>query len=170
MKNLILNLIVCMLFCMSCNNEQEEQIYEQLSDEEISFNLLKNGSNDPELLIGEWKVVEFAYTADGKKITNKISLKAVNEYSNLLFIEHRENENQISVGYSNYLFYYLISDNLLIDRGGFIYQIYIEHTEDQLYCIHALFNAYSFVLKGNELIIYFKGKDENKNLLIAKKL
>ena len=86
MKNKVVNLktaimvipcIACFLFCGSCSNDPP---IEPLSDEEVSSNLVtmrgifSNGSIDPELLIGEWKLTKFAYTTDGKKISDVVAI------------------------------------------------------------------------------------------------
>ena len=44
----------------------------------------------------------------------------------------------------------------------------IQYTDDEIAVFDALKNTYSFVIKGNELIIHFT-KAENRNLLILKK-
>ncbi|MDR2586493.1 MAG: hypothetical protein LBC84_09835, partial [Prevotellaceae bacterium] len=79
--------IACLLLCLSCQNNNETLI-EPLSDEEILSNLLTMKgiveSVYPELLIGEWELVEFAYTADGKSISNERTismLSAINSHS-----------------------------------------------------------------------------------------
>ena len=67
-------LALCVVFSWSCQNRNEADLHEPLSDELISFNLSESGNIDPELLIGEWDCVKFAYTADGKKISNVVAI------------------------------------------------------------------------------------------------
>ena len=38
--------------------------------DDIAFNLSKEGSSDPALLVGKWDCIRYAYTEDGKTISN----------------------------------------------------------------------------------------------------
>ena len=78
------------LFCWSCNNDAVEQ---PLSDEQITLNLSENENNDPELLIGEWNIVEFAYTTDGKKILDVTNIPIDPDYD----LEWIASQNGISI-------------------------------------------------------------------------
>ena len=68
-------LVVSAVGCMKSERESDLQ----LSDEQISANLLLSGDAnlfidgkfDPKLLDGEWEPVKFAYTPDGNKISNE---------------------------------------------------------------------------------------------------
>ena len=66
--------------------------------------------------------------------------------------------------------FYSISGNLMSFSkfSDSMYQLMLHETDEGYEVLNALMNAHSFVIKGNELIIYFTGVD-NKNLLILKK-
>jgi len=158
-----------------------------LSDEQISTNLLTlggiNGSIDPELLVGEWEFIKFAYTADGKIISNEKTiskLSVVNHpHTKIMKILNDDPMQYISeaipdlsgpwVFMNNYLFY-SISNNLMnFSRlSDHSYAIDLHVTDEGKEVLNALKAAYSFVIKGNELIIHFK-RIENKNLIILQK-
>ena len=174
--------IVCLLFCLSCQNKFDEM----LSDEQISSNLLTmgdiGGSIDPELLIGEWEFVKFAYTADGKKISNAITVLGGRLTIPIAPtpVEDDGSERWGLHCVNSMGFICSISDNLidLSLRGSTYIYVLSPHIEYDL--IYAFTNAYSFVINGNELIIHFKKVEdrnllsnctaiENKNLIIFKK-
>ena len=180
----ILSMMMSLLF-WSCQNYP-------LSDEQIAFNLSKKGKNNPELLVGEWDCMKFAYTEDGNKITN------VKDISNLGFENNSVDKGFLAwykVGISNLdaahiaqmvndaplgLFgplmfgtnnhFYLISDNLMFFSrfSDYVYAIALTETNEVRDVQFALRNTYSYVVKGNELIIHFKGV-EKRNLLILEK-
>ena len=138
----------------------------------ISSNLLKTGSIESALLIGEWDCIKFAYTVDGNTILD------VTTISNAILlipvaptpIEHEmEDRWHLSCVNSNY-FICSLSGNLvelqLLLKGSTYINVPDSHEENQI--LEALAKAYSFVIKDNELMIYFTGV-ENKNLLILKK-
>lgn len=188
--------IVYLLFCLSCQNN-DQPLIKPLSDEDISNNLLSmgdtNGSIDPELLIGEWEIVKFAYTADGKEFSNvaaiaDVLLKGFIPYSNSVITILNEDLNKYLTNEyltDEYLteppslsccliffpkfFLYSISDNLISYYTDFhsmkIGNIY---SDDGLNVYKALQNTHSFVIRGSELIIYFTG-EKNKNLLFLRK-
>jgi len=80
----ILSMMMSLLF-WSCQNDP-------LSDEQITFNLSENGKNDPELLVGEWDAIAFAYTADGKRISDRTAIsKGWLKIPNEPFVESIEN-------------------------------------------------------------------------------
>lgn len=157
---------------MGCNNNDDE-IVQQLTDEQISLNLLNMegivGDIDTELLIGEWELVKFAYTANG----NKIMDVAEKPYKSIFCISDYINELGVPTwGFScmsEFRVEYLILPPNLINLS--VFQVSYEWADapEQDAIVSALNNAYSFVIKGNELIIYFTG-DKNKNLLIFKKV
>jgi hypothetical protein len=168
-----------------------------LSDDEITFNLSQNGSNDPDLLIGIWELVEFAYTADGKKITNSraiadVTLSFPERYKFIRISDddslmynptHLFDCDDVPLGVTrwftfvtNYLFY-IISADLITYWCGYAYLVDRHITDEGYNVLSALRNAYSFVSKDNELIVYFKHKEDpryfdfkgDENLLILKK-
>ena len=156
--------VFSILLCWSCQNKGQ-----LLSDEQISINLLKSGEADTELLIGKWELVKFAYTADGKKISNVAtvsgdSLSIPAEY--LWYVSESTYTCSIS---GNLIELALSSTSIDVEPPHIKYDV-----------MFALSCAYSFVIKGDELIIYFKRVEdekllssctviENKNLIIFKK-
>ena len=56
------------------DQDSDEDKVQPLSHDEISSNLLKMGSADRELLVGERECVRVAYTADGNEISNVATL------------------------------------------------------------------------------------------------
>ena len=159
----------------SCQNDS-------LSDEQIAFNLSKKGKNDPDLLVGEWDAISFAYTADGKKITDRTAISNVTLIipSKYKFSDYNGTDLW-ELNVSNIIWYTcLISDNLI--NLTFVSNTYKlvapPHVEYDFR--NALANECSFVINGNELILHFpkiEDKDilscctviKNKNLLIFKK-
>jgi len=203
---------------ISCHNENE-----QLSDEQISSNLLRiggvEGSIDPALLVGQWNVVKFAYTTDGKKITNVTDIPidpvydiewissqnglSIDEVIDMLTpklmipaydIEWMASNNDMGMSVDEItasllkqfgeetnlndiwgltvntspMFITSISGNLINinSTGGF--SLTVRPTDTAAALTSALSNAHSFVVKGYELIIYFKDI-KKENLLILKK-
>lgn len=178
MKTNILKLtalcMVCMLFSFSCQTKinEDEQL---LSPEQISTNLLKSEFTeiDPALLIGEWNITKFAYTADGKKISNvaTISNCAVDIRDGFLLNEDDEllGNELFSVYFKICLTTYSISNNKIVQLiRSDCWAINVPWTSDEIEIDNALKNAYSFVIIDNELLIYFTGV-KNKNLLILTK-
>ena len=149
----------------------------------ISSNLSKNGSIDPAFLIGEWELIKFSYTEDGKRISDVKTISRVSDVSlsyNIVKIRDDDPTQYIIdapsgvsgpwIFANNYLFY-SISGNLIsfAKLSGSVWAIDIHMTDEGFDILNALTNAYSFVIKDNELIIYFTGID-NKNLLILKNI
>jgi hypothetical protein len=65
--------------------------------------------------------------------------------------------------------FYSISENLTsYITAQFPYYVNITLTNEGHTVLNALKNAYSFVIRGDELMVYFTG-EKNKNLLILKK-
>ena len=174
MKKIIFASIM-ILFSVSCQmkneteNEDDHLLSDPLSDEQISSNLAKNGEIDPELLIGEWDAIKFAYTADGEKILDVVSISS----NSTLIMDNTTSLNDELLGpflfkYCGY--FYSRSNNLMsyLDEKTACFAINISYSDVEIKIINALKNAYSYVIKDKELIIYFKGV-ENENLLIFKK-
>ena len=218
MKLKTLKLLILFFLAASvarCSDETTEL----LSDEQISSNLLlmgdDDGSVDPALLIGEWNIVKFAYTADGNKISNITDITVDSRYDIELIASH----NGISIDEAidivrpkllipAYNIEWIASQRgISIDEvteellnqfgketsmndiwglsagnssswicslsGNLInltccFSTTVRPTDLGEVIIDAFSNAYSFVIKGDELIIYFAG-DKKKNLLISKK-
>ena len=176
-------LILLAVSIVGCNNDDDEAAQvQQLSDEQITLNLIEyadaGAGINPELLIGEWDVVKFAYTADGKEISN---VATVSGAWLKIPVEFNLGEEAWLLHCLNSAFYACsISGNLIeFEPLGSTY-IYVPTPHLEFDMEFALDNAYSFVIKGNELIIYFKKIDDkdslskctvikNKNLLIFKK-
>jgi len=160
-------IIILILFCWSChNNEKDDQ---QLLQEQISDNLLISGDIDPELLIGEWEVIKFAYTEDGNKILDVADVskgKLSIPYAPTPIENDGNDRWRLDHSNSN-LFICSLSGNLLkLELRGSSFMLSPQE-EDEI--VTALINAYSFVIKGNELIIFFT-KVDKRNLLILKKI
>ena len=191
-KGAIVILCIAWMFLFwSCRNKNEadDQLPEPLSDELISLNLSENGVNATDLLIGEWEINSFAYTADGRKISKVTSISnvAVGMTLNHIYMSVPIEEFLISnhasepwlcmydlssilifdFAYSSLL--YSLSENLMnyITRYS-PWTISVSFTEDGKDVINALMHAYSFVVKGDQLMIQFTGV-EKRNLLILTK-
>jgi len=167
--------VLMIFFFWSCLNEGYEKLSEQLSIqqiEQISINLSIDGEINPELLIGEWECNKFAYTAEGINISRETDISdcVVNIRDTYLVTDEKFIEYDIAVYFKNYLLPYSIIDNRIkyILEKSACYPILEPYTNDELEVENALQNTYSFIIKGNELMIYFTGV-KNKNLLILKK-
>ena len=176
------SILIVIVFCWSCHNNEKDN--QQLLQEQISNNLLIGGDTDPALLIGAWEALKFAYTEDGKVISNEkpfsMLSKVYHPYKTLL-IRNEDPLNYIFTreappdlfGPWNFLnedLFYTKSDNLIKywESNFLAYMIMIHVTEEGEEALKALKNAYSFVIKGDELFIYFTGV-KNKNLIIFEK-
>ena len=215
--NLFVMLLALAISITGCKKNDDELT------ELISFNLLRmggaKGSIDPALLVGEWNIVKFAYTANGNKISNVADIpikRSVYDYEwsafaqgisideaidrarpkliipeplpiqdeleklveygitpcairELLILNESEGWSYLGVwGVSACLggsFACMVSGNLMKIKDGWGTGYYCP---EQKGIISAFANAHSFVIKGDELIIYFTG-DKKKNLLIFKK-
>ena len=161
-KGAVMILCVLMFIIYGCGKDEQP-----LSDEEISFNLSKSGEFDPALLIGEWELVKFASTADGNKIS-----KVVNVSGGRLEIpiaptadDCEIKRGQWRLQCANEIFYICtISGNLIELKSCLRSYLGVGPPHVEYDCDLAFDNAYSFVIKGDELIIYFI-KVEDKNLL-----
>ena len=177
MKNIYLKFLAFLLIVAgvsSCqhNNDSEPP----LPSEQISLNLLIDGTADPELLIGEWNAIKLAYTADGKKFSNEVAVQATLKIPSAPTPIDYEEKDLWRLSYYGSQYTCSLSGNLieLTLRRSHFYWIEPPHEAYDLTC--ALAGAYSFVIRGEELIIYFKGCEnnvnqvnKNKNLLILKK-
>jgi hypothetical protein len=152
----------------SCGDKNE--VDHPKSDEQISINLSKSGSYDAALLIGKWDCIKFAYTADGIKISDVSAINGATLEIPVVAtpVEH-DTENRWKLDCVNSTWFICsISGNLidLMQRGSTYVGIPPDHEENHI--TNALTNAYGFVIKEDELIIYFTGV-KDQNLLILKK-
>ena len=159
-----------MTVIMACNKDENEDVTQQLSDEQITLNLLEfnKGELNLDLLYGEWDVIKFAYTANG----NEIMDVAEKPYTGRFSISDYINELGIPTwGFgciSSFRVEYSVSSPNLIRLSLYQTDYLLVNSPEQDAIVEALNNAYSFIVKDDELIIYFTG-DKNKNLLIFKK-
>jgi len=176
----------------SCKSERDEEPGPQLSDEEITANLAKQGKCDPALLIGRWDSIRYAYTSDGNKIFYEVAttmgyclvIPTVPTPSRPDSIPDWKQWWHPDLWYlipgSQPAFCCSLSGNLIFIKNSS--STYAGYGIEQNDLVFALVNSYSFVIKGNELIIYFTGKPpeeeftkdytekfRNKNLLIFKR-
>ena len=163
----------------------ESSTSELLSDELISSNLSKDGEIDPELLIGEWDIIEFAYTADGNKISDAVTISKGR--LTIPFVPTPIESNMYErwiLQYMNSLGFICSLDRNLIklEYAGSSTYIYATPPSEECDITLALTNAYSFVIKDDNLFFYFTGiekeltgenshyyteKIKNKNLLMG---
>ena len=171
--------------CEKKENTEPELTFDDL----IALNLSKKGSYDPELLIGTWDIIRFAYTVDGIEIsdiadllTSKITGQPRKFTLRIPFAPTpTENtwENLWLLAGGGRLMYSTctLSNNLITltirpQSGAFGPW----DLEGHLVGI-ALLSSYSFVIIGDKLIIHFVAPEyhlekyfrENTNLLILKK-
>jgi len=170
-------LTLCVVFSWSCQNRKDLP-EEPLSDELISFNLSESGTIDPELLIGEWDAIKFAYTADGQKISDVVKIKSAD-----LVIPVAPTDTVCEV-YDTETGMHIFSEqwNLRCINGSmWLASIsgnsirftlcgttkrglpHYPHEEQDIYW--AFYNAKSFVIKGNEAMIYFAGDEDDKDFI-----
>jgi len=179
-------LLILVVSFVSCN---EKNIDKLLSDDQISANLARSGSFDPALLVGEWNIVRFAYTADGKSFSDVATVSSASLSVRDTFDENHARDCGFnpeyldigvilsvwnSSGYFGSLSGYLINFKFC---GSTL--VYVAPPHEEFDIGFAIDNARSFVIRGDELIIYFKGDDEgwkdffkfqeNKNLLILER-
>ena len=172
------------VLCISMGYPLKTACYnpEPLSDEIISFNLSESGKIDPELLIGEWEAIKFAYTADGNKISDVVEITdgwLTIPVATTPIVDDGTGQWVLCV-VNAIMYSSSIEGNFieLLRKGSTYVYVVSPHLEYDLE--YAFDNAYSFVIKGNELIIYFRKTEDkeilshctvikNKNLLILKK-
>jgi len=168
--------VVFTLMSWSCQDRSEAGQLEPLSDEQISINLSENGVTDPDLLIGEWDAIKFAYTADGHNISDVIKIKSA-----YLEIPVAPTDSECTVydpeigTYTSSKHWVLHSEinggNWLCSLSGnslkFSFcgstRINVPRPHEELDMIYAINNAYSFVIKGNMLMIFFTEDEKVKN-------
>jgi len=167
------------LLCWSCQSDADDQ---QLSDEMISLNLAENGKADRELLIGDWDLVSFAYTKDGKKMSNVTAVSGGRlsvPFAPTPADHHPSERWRLGCINSIWFICSISGNNIELElRGTTFAGVPTPHLEHDI--TFAFANANSFAIKNDELIIFFKmvkDKDllsfctviENKNLIIFKK-
>jgi len=159
--------LVFFLFCLSCGTKNEpenepELICETLSGEPEKFiacNLSKNGEFDPELVIGEWVPIKFAYTDDGILISDIADISANNK---VIIEKSKGNEMLWSIKINDCRYDISLADNLFksvsIHYPSFLVWEEPSFTDDEQKMLQFFKCAYSFVVKNNELIIHFAGE------------
>lgn len=166
---LLCSILLFVFFACQANLEDNPS-----RDKEIAFNLSDYGECDPDLLIGEWDIMKFAYTSDGKKITD---IEVISLYSATLTIpfaptsKESQEDDYWKLKLSNTFYYSCsLSGNLLKldDRndGRAVFGLLPPAIEYEIQ--NALEKAYSYVIKDKELIIHFEG-EKDKNLLILRR-
>jgi len=171
-------IVMVTIVCWSCQSAMDGK---EMDIELVVKNLSINGNNDPALLIGEWELFKFAYTANGEKISNErdIADLALLWGDKVLRISYEDPLQYIKDAppdlfgpfyILNSYHFYSISDNKMTfsKYSDSTFGIDIHITDEGFNVLNALKNTYSFVIQGNELIIYFTGM-EDRNLLILKK-
>ena len=125
----------------------------------FAFGCDKSENIDPALLIGKWDCIKFAYTANDKTISDVATLS-----NGRMEIPNLKDEWRFV--HRNEMFYlHSISGNLIKLTMSGSTLVYPPQEETDI--CEALENVYSFDIKGNELLLYFKGS-ETKNTLILK--
>ena len=157
-KNIVLVLLTLGLSIFGCNKDKGKGD-DELHDLILS-NLLKNGAIDAALLRGDWDCIRFAYTTDGNTISDVTTLStgfvSIQDVANLWLVYHTHEHHYDC----------LISSHLIsLSLNG---STFVMLTPEEMDITYSLENAYGFVMKADELMIYFTGVD-SKNLLILKK-
>ena len=166
MAEMLCMTLLLLLTATGCN-KQEANINQ---DDLISSNLLKNGDIDSTSLVGEWKCIKFAYTTNGDAILDVASISTGNLTIPIASTPIENTlEDRWCLSHTNQNWYICSLSNNLIDliitlNGS----TYVMPSLEEIDITFALENAYSFVIRDDELIIYFRG-GENKNLLILKR-
>ena len=169
-------LLILAVSSVSCS---EKEIDKPLSDDEqISANLARSGSFNPALLVGEWNIVRFAYTADGNSFSDVAAISRAGISIRDTFDENHARDCGFNPEYLdilldlyvvNWMGYFGSLSGYLINFkfcGSTLVNVVPPHEEVDI--SFALGNARSFVVRNDELIIYFTGL-EYKNLLIFKR-
>ena len=156
--------VLCMLFTWSCQMDNNE---DDMRNELISSNLLKDGDINSASLIGEWDCVKFAYTTDGNKISNVSDISKGGltiPYAPTPIEQNLEDRWELYHSNSTWFICSLNGNLIKLELKG---STLVGSPPEESNIVEALRNVYSFVVKDNELIFYFTG-DEDKNLLILK--
>jgi len=167
LSSLFIVISLCITGC------RDEKVQEE-NPEIIAANLLKQGTADINLLPGKWNIIKFAYTKDGNEISDKNAIIYSDFQLHPYFIIPDEISNEWFFQFVNqHLWECSITRNLISYSSikSITYIYIIEGTEThKTYkeLILSLKKSYSFVIRGNELIIYYQGS-EGKNLLILEK-
>jgi hypothetical protein len=141
-------------------------------------NLSRQGSNDPNHLIGKWIFKKFAYTADGNEISDLIDIYPLDFIDMPDNVKARLHYWTLSIPDLNrpwtarhvnqWRVEFLINGNL-IQLGAYTitYALLNGSREDRL--LSYMSSAYSFVIKDDELLFFITGV-EDTNLIIFKKI
>ena len=176
---------------MSC--KMSEITGQEMENELCSlFNPSKNVKIDTELLIGEWDIIEFAYTKDGKKISNVATLSdgILSIPCTSIHVEHSGDDLwddpylwMLSCGNTSW-YSCTLSGNFVDLKHKASTYMYITPPNEALDITLAFTNVCSFIIMDDKLILYFTGiekelrgdnshyyteKIKNKNLLILKR-
>jgi hypothetical protein len=221
MKTTTLKLAIIFLILATGLTSCKEKEPKELDPGQIAANLAKNGSIDPAHLVGEWAAVKFAYTPDGKKISNHIDIPVDYLFYDIEWIAEQQGISvEEAIDRARPLlkipdpphtppkeeWYYwdeeregwlhkVVLWNLLVCNSSWwicsisSHLINIDQYESTLMGCPgstegnvgtALWCAYSFVVRGDEFMIFFTIPDhitllpsqsilENRNLLILKR-
>ena len=154
MKKQFCYVITILLICCSCQSNIE---------------------ND--LIVGKWKLMKFAYSGYNQNIVNETLItKEKSDNADAYCVNISPDEMNLEFGTTSMvvewfpvLFYYSIDGGsmefLKARQTSYVYRIYTDTGNDIL---HALNNTQKYVIKGNEMSIYFTGL-KGKNVLILKK-
>ena len=168
LEMLKITVILLMLVGSFYSCQSKNEVNRTLSDEQISFNLSKDGEIDPTLLIGEWNLVKFAHTTDGNKTSDVVDIlrgRLIIPFAPTPIEKNEDERWRLDHSNSNWFICSLNENLIKLELRGSTYMLGTPE-EDEI--VNAFINAYSFVIKDEKLIIYFAGI-ENKNLLILKR-
>ena len=175
-KNIIMMILLLGLAggLVSCNEKESKE----LSPDLIASNLAKNGKIDPELITGEWRLIKLAHTTNGNIMTRSRTtcLRMYDILGGAHYGVLRALDFTTESGIPMWLFgfkssfrvEYTISYPNLIKLSLFQISFDLPNSPLQDTVVSALSNAYSFVIRNDELIIHFTG-NSNRNLLIFQK-
>ena len=220
--------VACLVFFLSCQNKSDHALIESSMDKLDSSDFLAMGdiygSIDYELLIGEWELLKFAYTADGNLFSDMVDIPISPDFD----IKWIASQNGISIDEAIYMLkpklqipnppitppedeWYFWDDlnEYWVENSVVLWRLYVcnastwicslsdnivnlkLYSTTKMGCsnsaesdiMFALSNACSFVIRDNELLIFFSGIEKldniqkkeftilkNHNLLILKKL
>jgi hypothetical protein len=129
------------------------------------FSACKEKNNDLTPLIGEWSITKFAYT-DGNNILNEVIISNCMD-STINISDAVDYAFSMYFKICNYVYSRSGDRITYIQKKSSCWQVIVSWTDEEMEIANALQNAYKFVIKNNELMIYFTG-NETKNLLILK--